>query len=339
MGKTKIGDVVINWRRVGSGDDIVLVHGLAANHAFWNLQLLLPLARNYSVTTYDLRGHGYSQMTESGYTSKDMARDLAGLMDSLGIERAHLVGHSYGGVIALHCAVMYPERVSSVTLKDTRLRALQPTQRLVDWPDWQQAKAKLSSVGIEIDEFEDEVGVTLLEKLASPQWREKRQQHQRQPLFVPFSGWASGNRSATRWLKLLETTTVRRDIQDIAGLTQDAIATLTMPMLAIYGEHSRCLRTLEALPQVLPGLVTRVIPEVGHFYPLIKPRIAASMLLEFLDGLSGSANDSSGRDAAEPLEIARFPMPAESSSTNTERNQSPAWVERNREAQRKQSLG
>jgi pimeloyl-ACP methyl ester carboxylesterase len=298
MPKARVGEISLNYRQVGAGEEIVLIHGLAANLGFWNLNIVLPLAREFRVTTYDLRGHGYSDMPKTGYTSGDMARDLAGLMDQLGIERAHLVGHSFGGVVALHCAVRYPERVSSLTLQDSRLRALQPTQRLIDWPDWQQAKAKLESMGIEIDENEDEVGVKLLERLAEPEWRQRIQQFAQKPLFIPFSGWAAGNRSAARWLKLLGTTTTRTDIGVTGELTEERLASVRQPTLAIYGEHSRCLRTLEALPRVFRNLSTHVIPEVGHFYPLIKPKVVSELLLDFLRGLEGA-----GASRKVPVEV------------------------------------
>jgi pimeloyl-ACP methyl ester carboxylesterase len=294
MAKARIGDISLNYRQVGAGEDVILVHGLAANLGFWNLNLLLPLARHFRVTTYDLRGHGYSDMPPRGYTSRDMSNDLVGLMDDLGIERAHLVGHSFGGVVALYCAVSHPERVSSLTLQDSRLRALQPTQRLIDWPDWKQAKAKLASMGIEIDEYEDEVGVKLLQRLAEPHWRQKSQQHENKPLFIPFSGWAAGNRSAAKWLKLLDTTSTKADIQQTAGLTRERIAEVRQPTLALYGEHSRCLRTFHALPGVLHDCRPLIIPEVGHFYPLIKPKVVADLVLEFLGDVCGAEFSPSG---------------------------------------------
>jgi pimeloyl-ACP methyl ester carboxylesterase len=282
MPKARINGIEINYRQVGEGEDVVFVHGLAANHAFWNLQLLLPLARLYRVTTYDLRGHGYSSMPGEGYTSARMVEDLIALLDRLDVDRAHLVGHSFGGVVATHCAVLHPGRVRSLTIQDTRLRALQPTQRLRDWPNWQEAQAALRTRGIDIDENAEEVGMILLEKLAAPEWRERRQEGAQQPLFIPFSGWSAGNRSAQRWLKLLNTTAARREIQEMSGLTRDAIASIAAPTLAIYGEHSRCLRTFEELGRVLPRARRLTMSRVGHFYPVIKPVAVAEMLLDFL---------------------------------------------------------
>lgn len=287
MPKKSINGVQLNYRQTGDGPDLVLLHGLAANHAFWNPQILAPLARRYRVTTFDLRGHGYSSMPASGYTSLEMVADLIGLMDHLGIERARLMGHSFGGSVALHCTVLHPARVKSLVLADTRVRALQPAQRLRDWPDWRKAKAILEDYGLTIDDNEDEVGLKLLEKVADPQWREERQRLAKASMFVPFSGWSAGNRSADRLLKLLTTTTARRELTEVAGLTEDRIAGVAQPVLAAYGEYSRCMTTCRELMRVLPDCRQVIVPGCGHFYPVIRPVFLARCVLEFLAEVDG----------------------------------------------------
>jgi len=282
MQKALLNGHTMNFRQAGHGEDLILIHGLAANHAFWNLVLLLPLARKYRVTVYDLRGHGFSEMPPKGYTTLSMVKDLNALMDHLEIGSAHLVGHSYGGVVALHAAVEHPRRVRSLTLADSRVRALQPSQRLRDWPDWREAQATLLRHGIEVDENAEDVGLLLLEKLAAPEWRNARQRMAKKALFLPFGGWSGGNRSAERWLKLLQTTTARRDVLDAAGLTMERIRTVRQPAMAIYGEHSRCMRTCEQLGHILSNCKSVIVPGVGHFYPVIKPAFVAEKLLEFL---------------------------------------------------------
>lgn len=288
MPSANVNAVNLNYRMAGHGEDLILIHGLAANHAFWNLMVLLPLVRRYRVTVYDLRGHGYSEMPESGYTSADMADDLKGLMDHLEIEQAHLVGHSFGGVVAMHCATRAPDRVASLTVADSRIRALQPHQRLRDWPQWEQAQASLREAGIDIDENEDDIGLRLLEEFASAEWRSTRRGMSRKGLFVPFGGWSEGNRSAGRWLKLLETTTAREDVKRHAGLTLDRIRGIRQPTLALYGERSRCLGTCQELNRILPHSRTVIVRNVGHFYPVIKPKLVAETLLDFLSSLRAS---------------------------------------------------
>jgi pimeloyl-ACP methyl ester carboxylesterase len=282
MPKALVNGINLNYRSVGAGSDLVLVHGLAANHAFWRVDVLLPLARTHRVTVYDLRGHGYSDMPASGYTSASMAEDLHRLLDHLDIEQAHLVGHSYGGVVSLHFAALYPDRVASLTLADSRVRVLQPVQRIQDWPDWQLAVAELEKRGLRPPADEADVGVWLLEQLASPEWREARQKMAEQALFVPFAGWSGGNRSAERWLKLLATTTARADISDVAGLTIERIRTVFAPTLAMYGERSRCLESCRGLQDELLDCRSVIVPGAGHFYPVIRPRFLVEAVEAFL---------------------------------------------------------
>src|SRR5947208_10418973 len=108
----------IHFQVDGDGPGVVCVHGLCGDLAFWHPTIVAGLARDYRVTRLDLRGHGYSGRPASGYTTRDLAADLADLLDHLGIARACLVGHSYGGAVALHFAALRPERTAAVVLAD-----------------------------------------------------------------------------------------------------------------------------------------------------------------------------------------------------------------------------
>src|SRR6187431_113384 len=94
--------------------DVVMVHGLATNMAFWYFPYAVNLAERYRVTLFDLRGHARSTMTNSGYTPTALGSDLEGLLEHLRIDWAHLVAHSFGGVVALSYAAKRPERVASL---------------------------------------------------------------------------------------------------------------------------------------------------------------------------------------------------------------------------------
>src|SRR5204863_5134084 len=103
----------------GTGSDVILVHGVTSSLAMWYTKVFPVLSTQFRVTAYDLRGHGMSGMTPTGYTSFDMAQDLVALMDAIGIQKAKFIGHSYGGAIALHFALLYPDRVDGVVLLDS----------------------------------------------------------------------------------------------------------------------------------------------------------------------------------------------------------------------------
>src|SRR4051812_43571302 len=104
----------LHYQQVGEGPDVVMVHGITGHLAIWHLRTAPALADDFRITTYDLRGHGYSDAPPSGYSPDAMATDLIELLDALEIERPVIVGHSYGADIALYHAARHPERVREV---------------------------------------------------------------------------------------------------------------------------------------------------------------------------------------------------------------------------------
>lgn len=275
--------VSINYRRVGQGEDVVLIHGLAANHAFWHVGVLLPLASRYRVTVYDLRGHGHSGMPASGYTPVDMTDDLDVLLSHLDIAEAHLIGHSFGGIVALQYALRHGERVKSLTIVDSRIRALQPTNGPKDLPNWAEAKRKLTKLGLTIPEEETDMGLWLLDQLATPQWRQRRQELEGSPLFIPFSRLGGGNSAADRWLELVKTTTARQELTSSAGLTIESLASIEQPTLAIYGERSATMQSFQGLGRLLPNCRSVIVPDAGHFFPVTQPEFFIRTVRQFLN--------------------------------------------------------
>jgi pimeloyl-ACP methyl ester carboxylesterase len=281
MPRAFVNGIGINYQQAGVGPDLVLVHGLAANLAFWYIRILPFLIREFRVTVYDLRGHGFSDMPHSNYTSADMAKDLGALLGQLGIEQTHLVGHSFGGLVALHFAVLFPARVSSLTVADSRVSALQAVPRVKDWPHWRRWQPRLGRLGIHLDE-EQELDFSLLGKLAEYTRQGAFDTSKHSSLFTPFETWNGGKRSAERWLYLLNTTTAKEDFKAQAGLTLNKIRRMHRPTLAIYGQYSFCLPSCRGLQQNLPNCKSVFIQRAGHFHPVIKPRIFLANLQKFL---------------------------------------------------------
>lgn len=280
MAEVSVNGVRLNYRTIGAGSDVVLLHGLAGNQAFWNLEVLAALAAEFRVTTFDLRGHGYSAMPPARYRPADLAADLQGLLDYLGIAHVHLVGHSYGGVVALRFALDHPGRVCSLVLADSRLRALQPENALTAAPDWPRFRALLARCGIEMDETQPEIGISLLEALASPRWQGMRQRFAAAAKFVPFGG--AGQRSAQRWLRLLATTTAREDFRTAVGPTAEELRGLRLPVLALYGEQSPHRGTFERLGRLLVDCRAVTVPGGGHFHPASRPEFFLEAVRGFL---------------------------------------------------------
>jgi pimeloyl-ACP methyl ester carboxylesterase len=118
MPLAKLGDLNINYRVEGTGDPLVMIMGFSASMIGWHYQTQF-FRKHYRVITFDNRGVGKSDKPEGPYTTRMMADDTVNLMDHLGIEKAHIMGASMGGMIAQELAINHPERVNKLVLACT----------------------------------------------------------------------------------------------------------------------------------------------------------------------------------------------------------------------------
>jgi pimeloyl-ACP methyl ester carboxylesterase len=114
-GTARVNGVNLWYRVSGQGEPVVQIHGAGFGH--FNFDPVTPLlARRFRVIDYDMRGYGRSDRPLQRYDMEVWADDLAGLMDALGIQEAHVHGTSMGGMIAIVFAGKYPERTVSVVI-------------------------------------------------------------------------------------------------------------------------------------------------------------------------------------------------------------------------------
>ena len=102
----------------GEGPPLILLHGVGLNRTTWRQQALV-LSRRFTVVTYDHLGHGRSRPIQSDTVLDDFVEQLAGVMDQLQMSKAHLVGFSFGGLVAQRFALKYPERLNKLVLMST----------------------------------------------------------------------------------------------------------------------------------------------------------------------------------------------------------------------------
>jgi pimeloyl-ACP methyl ester carboxylesterase len=114
-------DIDIAHFEAGRGDPVVLVHGLGDDHRAWR-KVVASLMLTRRVILYDFRGHGGTSLGSPKGSLRQLADDLAVLLDGLAIERAVLVGFSLGGTIAMRTAIDRPGRVSGLALVATSSR-------------------------------------------------------------------------------------------------------------------------------------------------------------------------------------------------------------------------
>ena len=115
-------DVSLHFTEQGEGGPLILLHGNGEDGSYFEHQMV-PFAAYFRVIALDTRGHGRSPRGEAPFTIRQFADDLLAFMDQQGIERAHLLGFSDGGNIALVFALAHPERVSKLVLNGANLDA------------------------------------------------------------------------------------------------------------------------------------------------------------------------------------------------------------------------
>lgn len=276
--------VKLHYQQVGNGPDLVMIHGLTGNLAVWHLRIIPLLWDRYRITTYDLRGHGYSELTPSGYSADDMATDLRDLLDALEIERPALVGHSYGADISLYFAHHYPDRVSKVVAIEAALPAMIYDRERDDWEGWDYWTDVLARSGHTVPP-ERRTDVEYLFRLS---------------LEVPKK-WGPLNglpRNPKPFLRLLEETTMAEETMRIGGLPLAEIGAIQTPVVQIYSDRSAFLGTYQYLSDHLRNVSSILLPrsEWGHFGPLEQPELVAEQILAALESDALSATAPSTRE-------------------------------------------
>lgn len=113
-------DIELHCEETGGGEPLVLLHGNGEDGTYFTHQIA-HFSQRFRVLALDTRGHGKSPRGEAPFIIRQFARDLLAFLDARGIERAHLLGFSDGGNIALVFALAHPERVGKLVLNGANL--------------------------------------------------------------------------------------------------------------------------------------------------------------------------------------------------------------------------
>lgn len=277
MPHVNVDGLRLYYQQSGSGPDVVLLHGFTSNLAMWLFSGIVPaLADRFRVTSYDLRGHGASDAPSGGYTSQDMAGDLRRLCDALDLGPALMVGHSFGGVVATHLAASDPQRVAGIILCDSYfpgLAELEPEMERVEI--WRGLAEVLDEAGLDVGERVD--FARLLQGVAQLTPEQKAVIEAR--LGPP----------AVRWLAQLAplaATSAARDVFEPAGLTGERIASVEVPVVALYDEHSPFQATCRFLEQNLANCTVDFVPGAKHLALLESPAEFVARVARHLDQLA-----------------------------------------------------
>ncbi len=256
------GGVRIAFEVVGTGDPVILIHGLGYARWGWD-PVTAGLAPEFRVVLLDNRGIGESDVPPGPYTARDMAGDVLAVLDAAGIERAHVVGTSLGGMIAQELALARPNRVARLVLACTtpgRRRAFplpERTSRLF-------AEAASLPQDVALRRFvENALAARTLAERRELVERilERRLAHPPHP-----AGWQA---------------------QAAAGTTFDAfdrLPAISAPTLVLHGtdDHVVDSRNARLLAERIPDARLELFPACGHLFFWEDPERFLALVARFL---------------------------------------------------------
>lgn len=255
MPEVEVNGTRLFYQQTGSGPDVVLIHAVTSNQAVWVFSGIVEvLAAEFRVTSYDMRGHGYSGRPRQGYTSADMAADFHAFHAALRLKPALIVGHSFGGVVGIHAATTIPGNIAGIILSDSffpGLRHVEPNfGRANVWLDLCET---FQIVGVDLGPVVDFSRLFRTAAQLSPEDM-KTLEERVGPL---GRGWL-------RQLPKLAETTCGEDVLAEAGLTAERISGVFQPVVALYDEFSPFHATCAWLKHHLPDCRVEIIPAAKH---------------------------------------------------------------------------
>lgn len=274
MSTVTVGDVELFYEEHGNGDPLLLVMGLAADSTAWLFQLP-AFSERYRTIVFDNRGVGRSSKPVGPYTIRQMADDAAGLLAALGIDRAHVVGVSMGGMIAQELALQHPERVRSLVLactypepdEEVRLGRASSMAQLGGTVD---ASGAASIDMATLDPMM--IFSTLLPKVFSPTFL----QNQLPTLMQLFGG-------ALQWGFSIEAIMAQVDAV-MSHQTTDRLRHVTAPTLVLTGDADLLIppANSDVIAKEIPGAQLVKIPGGTHGFNFETPDLFNKAVLDFL---------------------------------------------------------
>ncbi len=261
IGLIAVNDTQLYYESVGKGEAIVFIHGFALDNRQWDAQWR-KASKRYRLIRYDVRGFGQSARARDPHDPTD---DLKALLDSLGVEQAHLVGTGMGANIALHFAARFPQRTFKVIVANPELdgfesftaalsSALHKAIGIISQQGWHddQQELWLRSPFTRLYLAEDQAIIRLSEMTA-----DYHGDHLINPRINPYFG---------------------------PPHTSDLLPTIKAQVLIIRGskEEETFHRMATVIQERIPNCTTFIIKNSGHLSNLEKPTLFTNILLHFL---------------------------------------------------------
>ena len=259
----------------GEGKPIIFIHGYGAKKEIWKPQIK-DICRKYKTITFDIRGTGESDRPDIPYTMKMLAEDIHGLMKAIKINKTHIIGRSFGGMIAQHFALMYPNKVDKLILIATNYG-----RKDNDWVEIAQ-NGRLN----EIETIQNDSIKAFNQKSKWVFHIKFRREMNRDPEKKFYESFSMND--------LIKESTVNpsrpQDIRNQAEAmkthyTLDNLHKIKNKTLLIAASHDRQtpVSVMAEMREKILNCELKVIQEAGHFMTLSKAPEVNRLILEFLD--------------------------------------------------------
>lgn len=255
----------------GAGPAVLLIHGYGDTGDMW-IPLAASLMRDHLVIVPDLRGMGLSAVATAGFTKKNQAEDLAGVLDHLSIERADVVGHDIGNMVAFAFAEAHPERTTRLVMMDAPVPGVGPWDEILKnpllWhfrfggPDMERLVSGRER--IYLDRFWNDFAAS---RTAFP---EDARVHYAKLYAAPGRMHAGFSQFAA----------FDQDVIDNRAFV--ARGPLTMPVLAIGGDHSLGATMAVIMRSAADNVTELIVPNAGHWLMEEQPQATVEAISSFL---------------------------------------------------------
>jgi proline iminopeptidase len=283
--------VLVYWKSVGKGPPLLVVHGgPGASHDYF-LPHLLPLARTNRLVFVDERGSGRSERLEDAgqYTVANMVEDLEAVRSALGLGKVHLLGHSFGGVLAQAYAFRYPQNLRSLVLCSTFHTTKAINKALADIkaamaPELREKIERMEKAGLygkgepwQQGRYPDEYMKAAWAEGYFPYLYQARPD----PTYTPDPGSMMGWAVYRQMWGSTGEYVVDGNLADLDYT--DQLGKLRVPTLVTVGDHDESAPWIaEEMARLVPGAKLVVLPRSGHMTFVDQPVAFRTAVAEFV---------------------------------------------------------
>lgn len=268
MTRVDAGSVTLDYEVRGEGPPLLMINGFRRSRVVWLEPLLQALEPHFRLVLFDNRGTGHSDQPQEGYSIEAFADDCAGLLDALGIDRAHVFGTSMGGMIAQRVATRHPGKVHGLALGCTNCGkgSVPPEKRI-----WELLRL---TPGKGMDARE--VAYRQEEAYVVDAFRQS-QRALLDELFEIVNANPTPLHAVKGHLAAIESFDGCGDLPSIGA-----------PTLVITGAEDRLIpaENSRLIAERIHGAELKLLPEAAHFFWIEKPHETARALIDFFGRLA-----------------------------------------------------